>query len=35
MIGADVALDCLRVFLNTPFEGGRHCRRVDKLSNPA
>lgn len=35
MVGADVALDCLRVFLNTPFEGGRHCRRVDKLSNPA
>jgi ribose 5-phosphate isomerase B len=35
MIGADVALDCLRVFLQTPFEGGRHCRRVDKLSNPA
>lgn len=35
MIGADVALDCLRVFLETPFEGGRHCRRVDKLSNPA
>jgi ribose 5-phosphate isomerase B len=35
MIGADVASDCLRVFLDTPFEGGRHCRRVDKLSNPA
>jgi len=35
MIGADVARDCLRVFLETPFEGGRHCRRVDKLSNPA
>ncbi|HYN37694.1 MAG TPA: ribose 5-phosphate isomerase B [Rhodospirillales bacterium] len=34
MIGADVALECLRVFLDTPFEGGRHCQRVDKLSNP-
>lgn len=34
MIGADVALDCLRVFLETPFEGGRHCRRIEKLSNP-
>jgi ribose 5-phosphate isomerase B len=34
MIGADVARDCLREFLKTEFEGGRHCRRVDKLSNP-
>lgn len=30
----DVALDCLRVFLETDFEGGRHARRVDKLSDP-
>lgn len=35
MIGADVARDCLRVFLETPFDGGRHSRRVDKLSNPS
>lgn len=34
-IGSDVARDCLRVFLETDFEGGRHARRVDKLSNPA
>ncbi len=34
MIGADVARDCLRVFLETGFEGGRHQRRVDKLSLP-
>lgn len=34
MIGADVARDCLRVFLHTGFAGGRHSRRVDKLSNP-
>lgn len=34
MIGADTARDCLNVFLNTPFEGGRHARRVDKLSDP-
>ena len=34
-IGPDVALDCLKVFLNTQFEGGRHERRVGKLSNPA
>ncbi len=29
--GSEVAKDCLRVFLNTGFEGGRHQRRVDKL----
>lgn len=34
MIGPDVAMDCLQVFLETEFEGGRHARRVDKLSNP-
>lgn len=32
--GPDVANDCLRIFLDTAFEGGRHARRVDKLSNP-
>lgn len=31
LIGTEVAKDCLRVFLETPFEGGRHQRRVDKL----
>ena len=34
MIGPDLAKDCLRIFLETEFEGGRHARRVDKLSNP-
>ena len=34
MIGAEVASDCLRIFLETEFEGGRHTHRVDKLSNP-
>jgi ribose 5-phosphate isomerase B len=34
MIGAEVARDCLRVFLSTEFEGGHHCRRIEKLSNP-
>lgn len=34
MIGEDVAGDCLRAFLETEFEGGRHVRRVEKLSNP-
>jgi ribose 5-phosphate isomerase B len=32
MTGAEVALDALRIFLATPFEGGRHARRVLKLS---
>lgn len=35
MISAEVALHCLQVFLSTEFEGGHHCRRVEKLSNPA
>jgi len=34
MIGVATALDALNVFLNTEFEGGRHARRVEKLSNP-
>jgi len=29
--GIEVAKDCLRIFLSTEFEGGRHQRRVDKL----
>ncbi len=33
-VGADVALDCLKIFLETEFEGARHARRVDKLSDP-
>jgi ribose 5-phosphate isomerase B len=32
IIGLQVALDCVDVFLKTPFEGGRHQRRVDKLA---
>lgn len=31
VIGLQVALDCVDAFLETPFEGGRHQRRVDKL----
>ena len=31
VIGAEVALDSVETFLGTPFEGGRHQRRVDKL----
>ena len=32
MIREDVALNCLSTFLSTEFEGGRHSRRVDKLT---
>jgi len=31
MIGIDKAKECLKVFLETEFEGGRHARRVEKL----
>lgn len=34
MIEADVARECLRIFLETDFEGGRHCPRIAKLTNP-
>ncbi|MBE3021570.1 ribose 5-phosphate isomerase B [Campylobacter sp. RM13119] len=30
-IGTGVALDMIKVFLNTEFEGGRHERRVKKI----
>jgi len=30
--GWEPARDCVQVFLNTEFEGGRHQRRIDKLS---
>jgi ribose 5-phosphate isomerase B len=33
-IGLETALDAIRTFLATPFEGGRHQRRVDKLDPP-
>ena len=32
LTGTEVALDIVKAFLETPFEGGRHQRRVDKLS---
>jgi ribose 5-phosphate isomerase B len=35
LVGIETARDCLDQFLATPFAGGRHQRRVDKLSNPA
>jgi ribose 5-phosphate isomerase B len=32
LIGLDMAKACVVAFLETPFAGGRHQRRVDKLS---
>jgi ribose 5-phosphate isomerase B len=34
-IGPEIARDCLRLFLDTEFEGGRHARRVAKLADIA
>ena len=31
IIQEKVALNCLNIFLNTAFEGGRHAQRVEKL----
>ena len=33
LIGADMAKACVLAFLDTPFAGGRHQRRVDQLSH--
>ena len=33
LIGIQVALECVEVFLNTSFEGERHEARLQKLSN--
>ncbi len=35
IIGPEMAKACIEAFLQTEFEGGRHQRRVDKLSNPS
>lgn len=32
LLGPELAKDCLKVFFTTGFEGGRHARRVAKLS---
>ena len=34
LIGIETARDCIDQFLATPFAGGRHQRRVDKLTHP-
>lgn len=33
LIGIETAKDCVKQFLNTKFEGGRHVARIEKLSN--
>jgi len=32
LLGPEVAKDCLKIFFTTAFDGGRHERRVAKLS---
>jgi ribose 5-phosphate isomerase B len=34
-VDSDAALQILKVWLNTPFEGGRHERRVVKIERPS
>ncbi len=34
LVGIDMAKACIAAFLGTEFGGGRHQRRVDKLSTP-
>lgn len=33
VLGVDVAMDCVDVFLNTGFDGGRHQRRIDLIED--
>ena len=32
VVGAGLACQLVDIFLNTEFEGGRHQRRIDKLT---
>lgn len=34
LVGLEMAQACIAAFLETEFAGGRHQRRVDKLSHP-
>ena len=34
LIGVEMARACVEAFLSTPFTGGRHGARVEKLSHP-
>ena len=33
VMGEGLALELIEVFLNTPFEGGKHLRRVNMLED--
>ncbi|MFV0336759.1 MAG: ribose-5-phosphate isomerase [Chthoniobacterales bacterium] len=33
MTSIEIAIDILKIWLETPFEGGRHKRRIDELSD--
>ncbi|WP_418718861.1 ribose 5-phosphate isomerase B [Candidatus Allofournierella merdipullorum] len=33
VVGAGLAIYLVDLFLNTPFEGGRHQRRIDKITD--
>lgn len=35
LVGVDMAKACVTAFLDTPFGGARHARRVAKLGQPA
>ncbi len=35
LIGVEMAIACIEAFISTEFLGGRHQRRVEKLSNPS
>lgn len=32
LLGPELAKDCLKTFFTTPFDGGRHAKRVAKMS---
>jgi ribose 5-phosphate isomerase B len=32
VIGKELALEIVEIWLNTKFEGGRHQRRIDKIN---
>lgn len=32
LVGSETAKDCVKTFFSTPFDGGRHARRIAKFS---
>ncbi len=34
MVSCDTALGIVKIWLETPFEGGRHQRRIEEIDNP-